>query len=199
MLRCEEPPVVAVAASPAFLSLSEPTGALTSWVPQFLWPHLLPISKTGSLPASPLPPPDLICHLPEAAALSSQMHKAEETGPEQEPPGDPAGGHPLPDRDRGPDRPGPSCRERVGLVGRPEVTTASQEKTNKAVSMEWGGGPSRGPWRGASATEGRRPTTSHVQTMLDSIIQAPHPACKITLHRGKTEALWGGCRAGIRA
>lgn len=145
MLRCEEPPVVAVAASPAFLSLSEPTGALTSWVPQFLWPHLLPISKTGSLPASPLPPPDLICHLPEAAALSSQMHKAEETGPEQEPPGDPAGGHPLPDRDRGPDRPGPSCRERVGLVGRPEVTTASQEKPNKAVSMEWGGDPVEAP------------------------------------------------------
>lgn len=55
--------------------------------PQFLWPYLLP-----------LPP----CAFPEARpplAPSLQVPKAEETYPEQEPPGDTPRGHPLPDGD----------------------------------------------------------------------------------------------------
>lgn len=64
--------------------------------------------------------------------MSSQVHEAEEAGPEQESPGDPPRGHPLPDRDRG-----WAGGWYWGEGGTGEVRTDPQRRLSKGLLEGW--------------------------------------------------------------
>lgn len=128
------------------------------------FPHLrVPVPSLARPPASALPaPPRVEVPLPPSPvsglALFPQVHKAEETCPEQEPPGDPPRGHPLPARDPGWGRPRPAG---VGGSDRPSGKTEHRRVTGMRGLLQ--GWPCRGAFE-------EKVIYIRIHVMLDGII-----------------------------
>lgn len=131
------------------------TGFLTSWLSQS---SVLPASPPLGLEVS-LP---LTSHLSEALALSLQVYKAEETCPEQEPLGDPARGHPLPDRDPGQGRPGLRQELGGGVWWRGQRCRQALRE-DRAPGCHWSkGDPAEASWSGGHRQGASGEEMSHI-------------------------------------